>query len=221
MENNKSAYQTRYDVSKLVEAQFEPGSHGRVLKNLLGIRRKREMDRVEAREQLRAFQELIRIYGRSHRFSAADVCRIHKIWLGKVYPWAGNYRQVNVSKGNLRFATASQIPHLMEELENGPLREFTPCRFDSVEEIARALAVVHVELVLIHPFREGNGRVARMLANLMALQAGLAPFDFSALKGRKRKEYFAAIQAGFKRDYTSMEKIFSGLIGKASRERRS
>jgi len=92
MEKNKSVYQTRYDVSKLDEAQFEPGSHGRVLKNLPGIRRKREMDWVEALEQLRAFQELIRIYGRSHRFSATDVCRIHKIWLGKVYPWAGKYQ---------------------------------------------------------------------------------------------------------------------------------
>ena len=126
-----------------------------------------------------------------------------------------------MSKGDLRFATASQIPHLMEELQNGPLRDFTPCRFDSVEEIARALAVVHVELVLIHPFREGNGRVARMLADLMALQAGLAPFDFSVLRGRKRNEYFAAIQAGFDRDYKAMGKIFSGLIGKASKKRRT
>ena len=92
MEKKKSRLPGRYDVSNLVEAQFEPGSHGRVLKNLLGIRRKRDMDRVEAQEQLRAFQELIRIYGRSHRFSATDVCRIHKIWLGKVYPWAGKYR---------------------------------------------------------------------------------------------------------------------------------
>ena len=38
----------RYDTSKLVEAQFEPGSQGRVLKNLLCIKRKREMDEVES-----------------------------------------------------------------------------------------------------------------------------------------------------------------------------
>ena len=36
----------RYDASGLIEAQFEPGSRGRVLKNLLGIKRKREMDGV-------------------------------------------------------------------------------------------------------------------------------------------------------------------------------
>jgi len=36
----------RYDTSGLVEAQFEPGSRGRVLSNLLGIKSKRKMDRV-------------------------------------------------------------------------------------------------------------------------------------------------------------------------------
>ena len=37
----------RYDTSQLVENQHEPGSHGRVLKNLLGIKRKRNMNRAE------------------------------------------------------------------------------------------------------------------------------------------------------------------------------
>lgn len=83
----------RYDVSQLLEAQWEPGSHGRVLKNLLGITRKREMDHVEAREQLRALEELIGIYDERHRFTAADVRRIHKIWLGPIYVWAGEYRR--------------------------------------------------------------------------------------------------------------------------------
>ena len=40
----------RYDASGLIEAQYEPGSRGRVLRNLLGIRKKREMDEVEARK---------------------------------------------------------------------------------------------------------------------------------------------------------------------------
>jgi cell filamentation protein len=211
----------RYDVSELVEAQFEPGSRRRVLKNLLGIKRKREMDGVEAREQLRALHELIRIYGKNHRFTAADICQIHKIWLMNIYPWAGKYRQVNVAKDNFMFAAANQIPRLMEELETGPLREFTPCYFDAVERTARGLAVVHTELVLIHPFRDGNGRVARLLATLMALQGGLPPLDFSVLKGWKRKEYFTAIRIGLDRDYKAMEAIFSDVILKTVRKRKA
>ncbi len=75
-----------------------------------------------------------------------------------------------------------------------------------------ALAEVHVELVLIHPFREGNGRIARLLSVLMALQAGLPPLDFSDLQGAEREAYFAAIQAGMDRDYRPMERVFSRVI---------
>ena len=206
-----------YDASGLIEAQFEPGSRGRVLRNLLGIKSKREMDQIEAQEQLRTLEELVRIYDQTHRFTAADVRRIHKIWLGSIYAWAGNYRQVNLSKGDFPFAAANQIPRLMIEFEKGPLREYTPCRFTEMSEIARAIAVVHTELLLIHPFREGNGRVARLLAVLMALQVGLPPLDFGNIKGRKGQEYFRAVQAGLDRDYKPMEKVFSAVIRRTRR----
>lgn len=208
---------SRYDTSGLIEGQFEPGSGRRVLKNLLGIKRKREMDQIEGREQWRALDDLVHIYGKDHRFTADDVSRIHQQWLGKVYGWAGSYRQVNVSKGGFMFATAGQIPKLMAEFERGPLREFTPCIFSGKEQLAHALAVVHVELVLIHPFRDGNGRVARMLSILMGLQADLPSLDFDSIKGKKKKDYFSAVQAGLDRNYEPMAKIFTDVIDRTIR----
>ena len=209
----------RYDVSKLVEAQFEPGSRGRVLRNLLGIKPKREMDQVEARELRRALEELIRTYDQQHRFTEADIRKIHKIWLAPIYAWAGQYRNVNLAKGEFPFAAAREVPRLMGEFEKGPLHQFTPCRLPSREEVVRAIAVVHTELMLIHPFREGNGRVGRVLAILMALQAGVPPLDFGSITGRKRQEYFAAVRAGMDRNYEPMEKIFSGVIRRTLRAR--
>lgn len=208
---------SRYDTSSMIDAQIEPGSGGRVLKNLLGIKRKREMDQIEGLEQRRALDELIRIYEQDHRFTTADIRRIHQLWLGNVYEWAGECRHVNVSKGCFMFAAAEHIPQLLVEFEHGPLREYTPCNFVEKERIAHALAVVHVELVLIHPFREGNGRLARMLSILMGLQAGLPLLEFGSIKGKKKKEYFAAIQAGMDRNYAPMEKIFSDVIGRTLR----
>lgn len=202
----------RYDTTGLEEDQSEPGSHGRVLKNLLGIKSKPEVDRVEAREQVRALQELITLYGPGHRFTAADVRRIHKRWLTPIYSWAGRYRQVQIGKENFPFASAGQIPRLMGEFERGPLRSYTPCKFKSENEIAEALAVVHAELELIHPFREGNGRVGRMLAALMGLQAGLPSLFFGDIKGHKRQEYFAAVRAGLDRNYEPMQRIFRDVI---------
>jgi cell filamentation protein len=207
----------RYDTSGLIDAQVEPGSRGRVLKNLLGIKSKREMDQVEGLEQRRTLDELIRIYEKDHRFTSADVRKIHQLWLGKVYAWAGSYRHVDIGKGGFWFANARQIPKLMDDLERGPLSEFTPCTFESKDQVVHTLAVVHVELVLIHPFREGNGRLARMLSILMGLQAGLPSLDFGNIKGKKKKEYFSAIQAGMDRNYKPMARIFSDVIGRTLR----
>lgn len=71
--------------------------------------------------------------------------------------------------------------------------------------------------MLIHPFREGNGRVGRFLTILIALQAGLPPLDFGGIKGRKRLEYFAAVRAGLDRDYGPMERMFSGVVRRTLR----
>ena len=202
----------RYDTADLDENQFEPGSRRRVLKNLLGITSKRAMDRMEGREQLRVLEELAGFYDRDHRFTAADICRMHRLWLERIYPWAGKYRQVNVKKDSFPFAAAAQIPKLMAEFEDGPLKRHTPCHSASIEHLATALAEVHVELVLIHPFREGNGRVARILAVLMGLQAGLPALYFDKLSGRKRQKYFAAVQAGLDHNYEPMAKLFTVVI---------
>ncbi len=70
----------------------------------------------------------------------------------------------------------------MVEFEDGPLKRHTPCRSGSIEHLATALAEVHVELVLIHPFREGNGRVARIVSVLMGLQAGLRLFILTSFQ---------------------------------------
>jgi len=124
-----------------------------------------------------------------------------------------------MDKDGFPFAFPEQISKLMTEFEKGPLRQFTPCRFSSLKEVIKALAIVHTELVLIHPFREGNGRVARMVAILMALQAGLPPLDFSGITSQKKKKYIQAIHAGFKEDYKPMEKIFESVIRKTLRAR--
>lgn len=61
-------------------------------------------------------------------------------------------------------------------------------------------------------FREGNGRTARVLSILMALQAGLPLLDFSSIAEEKKQEYFSAVQAGLDKNYAPMERLFAEII---------
>jgi cell filamentation protein len=141
-----------------------------VLRNLLGITRVCDINEAESQALELAQDAALDQYGPSHRFIAKDIRALHWLWLGPIYPWSGDYRSVNIGKGGFQFAHAPRIAGL----ERGSLGRYTPCSPANDIDVARALAEVHAELILVHPFRDGNGRLARLLALLMALQAGPA-----------------------------------------------
>ena len=72
------------------------------------------------------------------------------------------------------------------------------------EQLIEAIAIVQAEFILIHPFREGNGRIARLLANVMALQSNKPELDFSSWD-RNKEDYFLAIQATMGCNYEPMK----------------
>lgn len=166
------------------EVEFEPRSRRRVLRNRLGIASVRNMEIAESDALLAAQEWLVRHYTATHRFTADDLRAMHRRWLGGIYDWAGTYRGVNIGKAGFMFAAAPQIPRLMAAFERDCLAVDTPCADMADGRLITALARTHAEFVLIHPFREGNGRSARLLSWLMALQAGLPPLDFTPMAGR-------------------------------------
>ena len=175
------------------------------------------MDALEAVSLSDATDWAIRHYSVDYRFTAQDINVIHQQWLGTIYPWAGQHRQVNISKGGFTFAVAAQVSRLMAEFERDVLAKYTPCNFRNRDDVIEALAVTHCELVLIHPFREGNGRTSRLLATLMALQAGLPLLDFSGITGKQKQAYFQAVQAGLGRDYAPMKNMFAKVVARSER----
>lgn len=205
----------RYQASG-PEAEFQPGSRGRVLRNALGITRVRDMQLLETQALALAQDTVLESFDATHRFTAADICQLHTYWLDGIYAWAGQYRQVNIGKGGFQFANAALIASLMRALERDALARLTPCHGDDAT-VARALAEVHAELILIHPFREGNGRLARILAVLMAMQAGLPALDFSPMLGRGKLRYIGAIHAAVGRDYAPMTEVFERVIARSRR----
>lgn len=186
-----------------------------MLRNLKEIRLKTEMDRVEADALVVAEEQYLEIITNETAFSADLICRMHKDWLGEIYEWAGRYRTVEMQKGKFRWPPAFRVPQNMAWLEDELLSKLTPCKSASLEIVAEQVASVHAELLLVHPFREGNGRLARWLADLMFLQAGypMPLYDFSGKGSLKRKQdYLSAVTAGYGQDYVPLTIFFRECV---------
>jgi cell filamentation protein len=192
----------RYQASG-AESEFEPGSDGRVLRNLAGVQSPEDMDELELRLLKDLYEDVLLHHFPDRALTVADLKAWHRLWLGNVYAWAGQERAVNLGKGGFQFATAGLLPGLLQAFERDVLARWTPCGRLAADEVAHAIAVTHVELILIHPFREGNGRLARLLADVMAVQAGCEPLDYSSWEQHKAA-YIGAIHAGLGGDYGPM-----------------
>jgi cell filamentation protein len=206
---------SRYTTPKGPEAEFQPGSRRRVLRNRLAITSRRKIDEVEYRALVRVQEAYLKIITPKTRFTTALIRRMHRDWLGKIYPWAGQYRTVELQKGSFRWPPAHLVEQNMADLERRLLARHTPCLSGALPDVASKIAEVHAELLLIHPFREGNGRLARWLAELMCLQAGfpIPDYGFTGKGSRNRQEvYLAAVTRGYGQDYAALTNFFADAI---------
>ncbi len=208
---------SRYNLPTGSEGEYEPGSGGKVLRNKMGIKSLSLMHNIEDA----ALEHIENIYFESGKITAdtritADIiCRMHKDWLDKIYDWAGRYRTVDMSKGDFRFPPAYLVAQNMSNLEQDVLAKYTPCRGESIEDISLSMAIVHAELLLVHPFREGNGRLSRWLADIMAAQAGLPlpDYGFTGRGSKARKaQYLGAVIAGYGQNYDVLAHFFADAL---------
>ena len=80
---------------------------------------------------------------------------IHKYLFDEIYDFAGKIREVNLSKGNFRFAPLMYLEAALQSIDKMP-----QSTFDEIIE-------KYVEMNVAHPFREGNGRSTRIWLDLM------------------------------------------------------
>jgi cell filamentation protein len=201
----------RYDTSGNPEGQYQPGSNNRVLLNKLGITDPQEMENIEFDYLIQFQAALFDELSMDQQLTVIDLCDWHRRWLGPIYEWAGNYRTVTISKEGFPFAAVPQLSNLMLMFDRQYLQNYTPCDEMKRDELVTAMALCHVEFIIIHPFRDGNGRLGRLLTTVMALQAGMPALDFEQIEKDKGR-YIEAIHAGHAGDYAPMKLIFSEVL---------
>jgi cell filamentation protein len=115
-----------------------------------------------------------------------------------------------MSKGGFTFPTAKFLPTIIQEFETEFLNDL-PKQIESYDELVQYVAPMHAELLFIHPFREGNGRTARLFADLIAVNFDFSKFKFEKITKKKMPEYIKAIQSAAEKNYQPMIQLFRML----------
>lgn len=128
-----------------------------VLENKLNITNQIELNKVEEKTSK---EKAIKFFdsGKINKIKAGTVRglkQIHKYLFEDIYEFAGEIRNVNISKGNFRFAPVMYLEQSLKHIENMP-----QSTFDEIVE-------KYVEMNIAHPFREGNGRTTRIWLDLI------------------------------------------------------
>jgi cell filamentation protein len=138
-----------------------------VLKNRRGLRDAAALEAFETVMTAQASDEPLP----KGRLSVAHYCAVHRHLFGAIYPWAGRYRKVRLSKGRSAFCYPENIAKQMRKLFSD-LRKANYLRGLGIDGFSKAAARCLAELNAIHPFREGNGRTQLTFLILIARQAG-------------------------------------------------
>ena len=133
-------------------------------------------------------------------FDYAWLLQLHEEMFGDVWEWAGKLRQNELSIGISAYLVPTELKKLVDDLRFWEANGTYPLH----ETAAR----LHHRAVWIHPFQNGNGRWARMLANIYLYSRGSSPVkwqeDLLAEKNPKRDAYIAALKKADEGDFSDL-----------------
>ena len=158
-----------------------------MLENKLGLTSSaelaREEERISKKKAAMLFENHILDNLKSGKFSTLQT--IHKYLFDEIYDFAGKLRTVNIAKGNFRFAPLMYIESALKNIDEMP-----QSNFDEIIE-------KYVEMNIAHPFREGNGRSARIwLDHMLKTEIGKV-IDWSKVD---KEDYLLAMERSPIRD---------------------
>ena len=131
--------------------------------------------------------------------SLEALVKIHRHLFEDIYEFAGQLRTVNIAKGNFRFAPTIYLNEALKSIEKMP-----QSTFDEIIE-------KYVEMNIAHPFREGNGRSARIWLDLILKSELKKVVDWSKVD---KDDYLLAMERSPVKDIEIKTLLFSALTDK-------
>ena len=172
-----------------------------ILKNKLNIRDEQVLEQAEL--ELSGLSSSLIEYAEPP-YDLHYLQSIHAQLFGDLYEWAGQLRQIDISKGDTRFCTFSRIEIEINKLLN-PLQQQNYFQGLELQQFISKLADLYCELNVIHPFREGNGRTQRIFFEHLIAYCGYG-IDWSKINSKE--QWVQANIEGFYGNLQPLIKIF-------------
>ena len=159
---------------------------------------------------LELYSSLVENFDISKAFGFKTVQEWHESIFTTIYPFAGKFRTVDMSKGTKDEAWIWRVDFLngIPELDS-LMTEITKKNYEDIDEITKDLAKLISDFLFIHPFREGNGRVSRLLCDIILAKNG---FPMIGLKLKKEDNYIKRVHSGYECDYEPMKELLKVKI---------
>jgi cell filamentation protein len=183
-----------------------------------GIIPRSEVISLEKEGVTKALEHVLKLGSNKTQISPKIVLQVHKVGFGWIFPkWGGKYRIIQVEVGAYEPPYYSRVPELVQNLceDLNERLDHLPSMDDEeyfLDELVSLLAWFQHSFVLIHPFNDYNGRVARLLTNLVALNLDLPIFEIKAETGKDREAYIEAVKAADHHDLSKLEKLIASAL---------
>jgi len=125
--------------------------------------------------------------------------QISDFLFGDIYEFSGKLRDVNIAKGNFRFAPLMYLPQSLEHIDKMPQNNF--------EKIIEK----YFEMNIAHPFREGNGRATRIWLDLMLKKELKQVIDWNMVN---KEDYLSAMERSVIKDVEIKQLLQKALTDK-------
>lgn len=161
-----------------------------------------DLDTVETTNIHQSYQWAAQAIARGMQVADDAFLRgLHRAMFGEVWKWAGQYRQTERNIGVAPHQITTQLRHLFDDSATWRIRGTY-----SIDEQAWRL---HHRLTAIHPFPNGNGRCARLMADHYLAQNGAMPFTWgrSLPATDVRCGYIAAVRAADGGDFAPLSAL--------------
>lgn len=156
-------------------------------------------------------------------FSSNFILQVHKIGFGWIFPEiGGKFRKIDVIVSNHvppKFYLVGQL--MIDFIQDLKIRlKYLPKIENpkSISELVALLAWAHHRFLWIHPFADYNGRIGRLLNNIILLSLNLPPIELRVETKIGRKKYIESLEKADRGDYSGLEKIIRSAIEEAIRE---